>query len=236
MLFQSSLVLNRVLTHIPPDAFERLRPHLRRVQLKKGEILQESHSRAGKVYFIERGVAVILARTRRDGQVGVGLVGRLGLIGIPVLLGTMRSPHRCIMEVPGEALQIASENLRAAMDEQPAIRQQLMNYMQALLVQNSQTILCNARHEIEERLARWLLLARDRLDDNVIPLTHDLFSMMLGVRRAGITSALADLEKAGAVKRRRGAVEIIDRTALEEKTCECYQVIATEYRRLVDPG
>jgi CRP-like cAMP-binding protein len=139
------------------------------------------------------------------------------------------------METAGEALQVKSKNLRQSMEKHPALRQQLMNYVQALLIQNSQTILCNALHRLEERLARWLLLARDRLDDDVIPLTHELFSMMLGVRRAGITTALTELERTGAVRKWRGAVEIMDRALLEQRACECYRIIAAEYRRLVDP-
>jgi CRP-like cAMP-binding protein len=233
MLFQSSPVQNHILSHLPLDAFDRLRPHLRRVQLRRHQILQDPYRLLQSVYFLERGVAVILARTRQDGQVGVGMVGRLGVIGMPVILGTMCSPHRCVVEVPGEALQAGAGDLRKAMDECPVIRQQLLNYVQALIVQNSQTVLCNARHEINQRLARWLLLARDRLDDDLVPLTHDLLSMMLGVRRAGVTDALAALEKRGAIRRRRGAVDITDRGELQQRACECYRIIAAEYQRMV---
>jgi hypothetical protein len=100
-----------------------------------------------------------------------------------------------------------------------------------LLIQNSQFALCNARHELQERLSRWLLLTRDRLDGDVIPVTHDMLSMMLGVRRAGITEALAALEQVGAVRRTRGAIEIADRSVLERRACECYRIIATERLR-----
>jgi CRP-like cAMP-binding protein len=235
MLFQSLPVKNRILAHLPAHAFATLQPYLRRVRLKRHDVLQEPRCPLRKVYFIESGVAAMFANTKRDGQVEVGLVGRFGFIGVPVALGTMLSIHRCVMEVGGEALQIKSKDLRQSMDEQPVIRQQLMNYVQALLIQNSQTVLCNALHQLQERLARWLLLARDRLDGDVIPLTHELFSLMLGVRRAGITTALAKLELAGAVRRRRGAVEIVNRALLERKACECYRIIAAEYRRLADP-
>jgi CRP-like cAMP-binding protein len=236
MLFRSLPVRNRILAHLPVDAFDKLRPHLRRVRLKRHDVLQEPHCPLRKVYFIESGVATMFAHTKHGGQVEVGIVGRFGLIGVPVVLGTMLSIHRCVMEVAGEALQIKPKDLRHLMDEQPVIRQQLMNYIQALLIQNSQTTLCNALHQLEERLARWLLLARDRLDADVIPLTHELFSTMLGVRRAGVTTALAELELAGAVRKRRGAVEIRNRALLEQRACECYRIIAAEYRRLVDPG
>lgn len=236
MLFQSLPVQNRILGHLPVDAFDILQPHLQRVQLRQSHVLQRPNRQVSMVYFLESGLANIFANTERDGRVEVGIVGRFGLIGVPVVLGTMSAADTAIMEVAGEALQINSRHLRRSMDEHPAIRQQLMNYVHALLIQNSQTILCNARHQIGQRLTRWLLLAHDRLDDNVIPLTHKLFSLMLGVRRAGITAGLAQLERVRAIRRGRGAVEILDRAQLEQITCECYNIIAAQYRRLVDPS
>jgi CRP-like cAMP-binding protein len=138
----------------------------------------------------------------------------------------------------GETLRISARALSEALDESASLRRQLLNYVHVLLIQNAQAVLCNARHEVVERLARWLLLARDRLDDDLIPVTHDLLSMMLGVRRAGITDALALLERAGAIRRERGVVAISDRAALEQHACECYRIIATEFQRLLEthPG
>jgi CRP-like cAMP-binding protein len=225
-------VQNRLLASLSAETFNHLRSHLQRVTLNRRQILQERNRPLQYVHFIERGVASLFARTSRDGPVEVALIGRLGVVGIPVVLGTMRSPNRCLMQVPGEALRIASQDLRQAIEMCPELRQKLMNYVQALLVQSSQSVLCNVRHELHERLSRWLLLACDRLDDNTIPLTHDLFSMALGVRRAGVTTALADLEATGALRRSRGAIEILDRDILEQETCECYRIIAAEYRRL----
>jgi len=227
-------VRNCILQCLRPDILARLQPYLRRVPLKRGQILQEPHSPLERVYFIERGMAVLMARTKRDGQMGVGIIGRAGLVGVPVVLGIMRSPHHCVMEVEGEALQIGAETFRRAMDGSSTLRQQLMNYVHALLVQQSQTVLCNARHPLMERLTRSLLLAHDQFDDDTIPLTHDLLSMMLGVRRAGITTALDRLERNGAVRKTRGALQIVDRTRLEQTTCECYRIIAAEHQRLIN--
>jgi CRP-like cAMP-binding protein len=235
MLLPASPVRNRLLAHLPPTAFAELLPHLRRVRLHRRQVLQEINTRISSVYFLECGVAVLLARSDGDRQVGVGVVGRLGLVGVPAVLGTMYAPNRCIMEIEGAALQIGCEHLSLVMDRQPLLRRHLLRYIQALLVQNSQTTLCNIRHKLEERLARWLLLAHDRIDGNVIPLTHDLFSMMLGVRRASVTEALAGLEAAGALKRRHKAVEIQDRPILEQQVCDCYRIIAAEYQRLFEP-
>jgi len=225
-------VQNRLLASMSAETFNHLRPHLERVPLRRREILQERNRPLEHVHFIEQGVASLFARTSRDGPVEVAMIGRLGLVGIPVVLGTMRSPNRCLVQVPGEALRIESEDLRQAIDACPELRQQLMNYVQALLVQNSQSVLCNVRHELRERLCRWLLLACDRLDDRMVPVTHDLLSMTLGVRRAGVTTALAKLEATGALHRSRGAIEVVDRGILEQGACECYRIISREYSRL----
>lgn len=228
----SIIVQNRLLACMAPEQFDRLRPLLEPVALCRRAILQEQNRRVEFVYFIERGVASLLARTRRDGPVEVAIVGRLGYVGVAAVLGTMRSPNRAVMGVPGEALRVSASDLQRVIDSDTGIRQQLLNYVHALLAQNAQTTLCNARHELEERLCRWLLLASDRLDDSLVPLTHDMLSMILGVRRAGVTAALAHLEDLGAIKKARGAIEVIDRQTIERRTCECYSLIASEYRRL----
>jgi CRP-like cAMP-binding protein len=219
-----------------PDLFDRVRPHLQAIALKRRAILQEHNRPIEHIYFIERGVASLFARTQRDGPVEVAIVGRLAFVGVAAVLGTMRSPNRCVMELPGEAMRITSKDLQRVMDDVPGVREHLLKFVHALLIQNSQTALCNVRHELEERLCRWLLLAADRLDEKVIPLTHDQLAVILGVRRAGITTTLSILEKMGAVIKTRGAVQISDRTILENRTCECYRIIASEYRRMMSSG
>lgn len=227
---------NRLLASLSAETFNRIRPYLQRVPLRRRQIIQERNRPLEHVHFIEQGVASLFARTSRDGPVAVAMIGRLGIVGIPVVLGTMRSPNRCVVQVPGEALRISSHDLRWMIDTYPELRQQLMNYVQALLVQNSQSVLCNIRHELRKRLCRWLLLACDRLDDRKIPVTHDVLSMTLGVRRAGVTTALAELERTGALRRSRGAIELTDRGILERRTCECYRIISREYSRLTACG
>ena len=162
-----------------PDLFDRVRPFLQPIGLKRRAILQEHNRPIEHVYFIERGVASLLARTQRDGPVEVAIVGRLGFVGVAAVLGTMHSPNRCMMEVPGEALRITAKDLLRVMDDAPGVRQHLLKHVHVLLVQNTQTALCNVRHELEERLCRWLLLAADRLDEKIIPLTHDQLAMIL---------------------------------------------------------
>jgi CRP-like cAMP-binding protein len=229
------MVQNRLLAGMAPEVLAQIAPILQRVALKQREILQEPNRPIEHVYFIERGVASVFARTRRDGLTEAAIIGRLGLIGVPAVLGTVRSPHRCLMQVEGEALRIRTEQLHDAMMGSPALRQQLFNFVHVMMVQNAQNALCNARHDLASRLPRWLLLADDLVDGNEIPVTHVLLSMMLGVRRAGITTTLADLQRAGALHKSRGAITIIDRSVLESSACECYQIIADEYARLIAP-
>ncbi len=164
------------------------------------------------------------------------MVGRLGFVGVAAVLGIQRSPNRCLMSVPGYALRIAASDLRRIAHRYPDIQQQLFSYIHALLVQNAQTTLCSARHSLEERLSRWLLLAADRLDDRIIPVTHDMLSVILGVRRASVTTTLAELEGTGGLTRLRGSIDLCDRATLERRTCECYQIIASEYGYLNRSG
>jgi len=236
MVSASAIVRNRLLASMAPELFDRLRPHLHSITLKRKAILQEHNRPIEYVYFLERGVASLFARTKSDGPVAVSIVGPRGFVGVAAILGKTRSPNRCVMEVPGEALRITSQELNRIMDDAPAVRQLLLTYIHALLIQNSQVALCNGRHELLERLCRWLLLAADRFDEKAIPLTHDQLAVTLGVRRAGVTTALSTLEKMGAIAKTRGAIEIADRALLEHETCECYHIITSEYRFITNSG
>lgn len=230
------IVKNRLLASLDPASFDRLAPHLNLVPLGRRAVLQDHFHAIEHLYFIESGVASLYARTRADGPVEVAVVGRFGLVGVSAILGAVRSPHRALMQVPGQALRISVSNLRTAMDSSPAIRDHLLRYVNALLIQNAQAALCNGRHEVEKRLCRWLLLAADRLDQAFMPITHDMLAMNLGVRRAGVTRLLGLLQKAGTIAIRRGMCEIVDRRALERRACECYRIIAAEYRYLTEGG
>jgi CRP-like cAMP-binding protein len=228
------IVKNRLLACLDAASFDRLVPHLERVPLARRAVLQDHFHPIEHVYFIESGFASLYARTRADGPVEVALVGRFGLVGVSAVLGSGRSPHRCLMQVPGEALRIAASDLRTAMHGTSAIRDPLLSYVNALLVQNAQTALCSGRHDVEKRLCRWLLLAADRLDTAIMPITHDMLAMNLGVRRAGVTALLGGLQKAGIIAIRRAMCAIVDRSALERRACECYGIVAAEHRALAE--
>src|SRR6266446_4425777 len=168
----SGIVRNQLLASMAPELFDRIRPHLELIDLKQRAIIQEHNRPIEHIYFLERGVASLFARTQSDGPVAVSIVGPRGFIGVAAVLGKTRSPNRCVMEVPGEALRIPSRELNRIMNDTPAVRQHLLPYIHALLIQNSQIALCNVRHDLLQRLSRWLLQAADRFDEQVIPLTH----------------------------------------------------------------
>jgi CRP-like cAMP-binding protein len=166
-------------------------------------------------------------------MIEVGMVGNEGLVGVPVLLGADTSPLEAMVQMPGSALRMETSVFRQEIGRRTAFLELLLRYVQALHVQVSLSAACNGRHTLPERLARWLLTARDRATSNKLPLSHEFLSMMLGVRRAGVTVAVGTLKAAGLIYNTHGQVTIVDRPGLEGACCECYRTVRDEYRRLV---
>ena len=146
------------------------------------------------VYFMEQGIASMVALTALQRRIEVGLIGREGLSGSPILLGTDRTPHECFIQMSGEALRISAADLWGVLEIRPRVHMHMLRFVQAFTVQISQTALSNGSYTLEERLARWLLMCHDRVDGDVLPTTHEFLSIMLGVRRPGVTEALHILE------------------------------------------
>lgn len=224
---------NRLLRALPEDALEELRPYLERVPLKRRQVLQERNVPLTYAYFIEQGTASLLARGGDGETLECGTIGRFDLVGLPLVLGTGRTPHRCVVQVPGEALRIGASDLVKAISEIPALQRVLLCYVQATLVESAQLTVCNSSHTLRQRLARWLLVARDRLGGDEIPLTHQCASRALAVRRAGVTTALGEMEEAGLLRRGRGRLLIADRDRMEAQSCGCYRTIRSEYQRIL---
>jgi CRP-like cAMP-binding protein len=229
-------VRNDLLAALSEEILARLRPRLERVDLKHKQVLYERNVPMPHAYFIERGAASLLSRSGERGAVEVGTLGRSDLVGIPIVLGTGRSPYRCVVQVPGEALRMSADDLKRALDELPSLRGLLLAYVQAVMVQGAQLVVCNTRHSLKERLARWLLVTQDRLDGDEIPLTHQSLGRAIGARRAGVTTTVGRMEEAGVVRRGRGRLTIVDRSALERTSCECYRAIRAEHRRILCPA
>lgn len=184
-------------------------------------VLEPANEPLTHVYFPSSSISSIVAGSG-DQRIEVGLVGRDGMTGICVLLGADTTPNECFVQVAGEGCRIVVPELRSAIDAEPDLRKPFLLYARALMLQTAQTALANGRCTIEERLARWLLMTHDRLDGDDIPLTHEFLSLMLGVRRAGVTLALQALEASQLIRNTRGCVTIRNRPQLEEIAGQAY--------------
>ena len=223
------IVRNSILRGLPLSDFARIRPFLRTVSLKGNEILQDYRKQVEHIDFIETGI--ISLRTFAGGNtLETAMVGRQGVVGASVALGAQTSMHRCIVLVPGSSLRIRTDELYNSMQERPQIREHILRYVQALMIHGSQTALCGVRHELEQRLACWLCLATDGLNDGILPVTHENLSLILGLRRAGVTESLSRFESQGLIRKMRGVLEIREHGQLKTKSCFCYGVIANAYK------
>jgi CRP-like cAMP-binding protein len=223
-------VQNALLATLPEAEFALLRPHLKAVPLKRNDILQEALRYPDAAYFIESGVVSRMVRTARDGQVEVAVVGKFGFVGVSLVLGTMQTIQRSVVRVPGSALRIEATAFRDILQQSPATREHLLRYVQVLIALNAQIALCNARHEISERAARWILLAQDRIGSDRVPVTHGMIASALGVRRPGVSKALSNFEAQGIIEGSRGAIRIRDMAGLRRQACECETILKDRFR------
>ncbi|RTL65609.1 MAG: Crp/Fnr family transcriptional regulator [Hyphomicrobiales bacterium] len=224
---------NRVLNAFSAEDFEIVQPHLEKVPLKFRQRLQSENRAIKHVYFPESGLASIVAiggGERRQAEVAV--VGHEGMTGLPIVLGVERSPCEVFVQVEGSAHCITTEAMRGLMDNSLSILKVFLRYAHVYAVQAGFTALANARGNIPERLARWLLMARDRLDSDRMLLTHDYLALMLGVRRAGVTGALQDFERRALIATARGTVTILNRRGLEECADGLYGAPEAEFERV----
>jgi CRP-like cAMP-binding protein len=227
-----SLIRNKLLRALSPEDLHLLHPHLDPVSLQVRDVLVEPNEPIEHVYFLEQGIASIVAISPGDQRIEVGHVGREGLTGTTVLLHVDRSPQLTFVQVAGSALRMKSSDLLEAIGASTTLNAQLLRYLHTVTVQSNYTALANGRFNIGQRLARWLLMCRDRVDSDDIPLTHEFLSLMLGVRRPGVTEHLQLLEGEHIIKSTRGQVVLLDRARLEEKAADCYGVPEAEYARL----
>jgi CRP-like cAMP-binding protein len=177
---------------------------------------------------------VSLVRPMRDGAlVEVGVIGRDGFVGMAAALGTDIEFTEKMVQIEGTALSLPVVALREQLARSPDLHARLLRFAQALLAQVFQTAACNVRHTVQQRLVRWLLMARDRSDGDIVPLGHEFLAMMLGARRSGITVAMGQLKKAGLIRYRHGMIEIFDHGSLEAACCECYGQVQEAYKQLL---
>lgn len=224
---------NLLLAALAPSDRELLGPHLEAMPLPLSMVLLQPHAPIEHVYFLTAGLASDVAMTGEDRPVECGLIGVDGLVGLPIVLGTDRGVHESLMQIDGHGYRIRSDALQRALEESAGLRRVLLNYAHAFMAQTGQSAACNARHGIEQRLARWLMMAHDRMPDDRVPLTHDYLALMLGVRRAGVTVALHELEGERLVRGGRGHITVLDRPRLERKSCVCYGLVKQEFERVL---
>ncbi len=227
---------NRLLAALPAEDLARLRPRLRPVGLALRQVLHAPGEAITAVHFVETGYGSnVIALEEGDGG-EIGLTGREGMMGLPVLYGVDRSPHLAMIQNPGTALRLEAPAFRAALEESPALRRLLLLHAMGALVQVAQTAACNLRHPLEQRLARWLLMAHDRAEGDGFPMTHEFLALMLGVRRQGVTVTAGMLQKAGLIHYGRGRMEVADRPGLEAAACRCHGSVRREQERLLGPA
>ena len=226
-------ISNRLLSALTVDDLDPLKPHLHAVTLSHRQALSKPGMPIDDVYFVQDGMVSLVQPLENGAMIEVGMIGNEGFVGVPVLLGADTSPLEAMVQIPGSALRMQASAFREEVDHRRILLGLLLRYTQALHIQVSLSAGCNGRHTLPERLARWLLMARDRASSDDLPLSHEFLSMMLGVRRAGVTVTVGTLKSAGLINNSHGRVTIIDRQGLEAASCECYRTVRTEYDRLL---
>jgi CRP-like cAMP-binding protein len=216
---------NRLLAALSPADFSVLAPNLKDISLTQGDVLQEAGEAIKHVYFPQFGMISLLAVMQNGSAVETATVGREGAAGAMSGLGSRIAPHRSVAQIEGIASRIAAARFEAAVNGSTSIKDLIVRYSDCLMMMIQQSAGCNALHTLETRLCRWLLQTRDRNDSNRLPLTQEFLSQMLGVRRTTLTLIARNLQTLGLIRYRRGNIEILDRSGLEAKACECYAVI-----------
>ena len=213
---------NSILLALPPGEREAIFKALEFVEMPAPFVLHEAGVSIKFAYFINSGLASVLTVMDDSKSVEVGLAGKEGFVGIPLMAGLSTSPTRVIMQVGGSAFRIAAKDFGEALSHCPELARLLSRFSLVMAMQSAQVAACNRLHEVDERLARWLLMSQDRLGGDLVPLTQDFLAHMLGTRRASVTVAAGILQKAGLITYNRGKVKVDDRIGLEDAVCECY--------------
>jgi len=233
---QKDALRNYLLAALPADEYAHVRSKVELVSFKLGEILYESGDKMDYVYFPTTAIVSMLYVMENGATAEIGVVGNDGLIGVSIFMGGDSTTSRALIQSAGEAVKMKAKDLKEEFAKGGVFQALLLRYTQALMTQISQTAVCNRLHSVEQQLCRWLLLSHDRLDTNILVMTHDLISNMLGVRREGVTLSAQKLAKRKLIKNVRGTITVIDRQGLEDAVCECYKVVNNEYNRLLGRG
>lgn len=214
------------------EKYQELTSHLECVSLPLGTIIHREYEPIDYVYFPNQAMISLVATMENGATTEISLVGKEGMVGLPVILGGRSINYEAVVQVTGTAMRIKSEIIRDQFERFPQLRKIILLYVQIRLSYISQLAACNRQHKIETRLARWLLLVQDCLKTEQLPLTQEFIANMLGTNRAGVTVAAQKLQKQGIINYTRGSITVEDREQLEKVSCECYQVMGKEFHRL----
>lgn len=225
---------NRLLAGLPLALRDVLRPHLEPVSLRVGEVLYEPGQYLEYIHFPTTAIISLVYTVERGATTETGLVGNEGAAGISVILGGDTASSEALVVMAGEAYRMRTQALLPEFQRNEVLRTLLLRYIQALITQISQNAVCNRLHQVDVRLCRWLLLARDRVQTPQIRLTHEFIGNMLGVRRECVTHAAHRLQQAGLIRNGRGKITILDVAGLEAAACECYRVVRSEFDRMLE--
>jgi CRP-like cAMP-binding protein len=225
----SELPRNRLLLALPPRDLKKLMSHLERVSCRREQILVEADSPLDQVFFPDSGVISVMALYSDGGTIEVATIGREGCAGVKAVFGASKSASRYWVQIPGSATKMSRTAFIRAVQRMPSFRSLVYDYVQAFIEQILLSGACNGAHGLKERLARWLLMMRDRSDEDTLPITQNLLAQMLGVQRPTITNAARELEHEGLIKRGRQEVTILNRPGLMKASCECYQLLRTRF-------
>jgi CRP-like cAMP-binding protein len=226
-------IRNRLLATANREEMEMLEPHIERIALEVGDQLIVPDEPIRSVWFPETALASLVIVLEDGTTVESGAVGREGMVGIPILLGTDRTPMQTVTQVGGDALRIPSDVMKALYERNGPMQYRLNRYVNTMFIAASQSAACNRRHQVEGRLARWLLMSSDGIGSDEVGITQEYLAAMLGVRRAGVTEAALALQERGMIRYRRGAVTIVNRRELEDIACECYAIVKEEYEKML---
>jgi CRP-like cAMP-binding protein len=224
---------NHLLDALPARDYERLAPHLELIPMGLGDVLYESGSQLRYVYFPTTAIISLLYVMEDGASAEIAIVGNEGILGISLFMGGETTPSRAVVQSTGHAFRLKAELLKNEFGRSGPTMHLLLRYTQALITQTAQTAACNRHHSVDQQLCRWLLLSLDRLASNELSMTQELIANMLGVRREGVTEAAGKLQDSGLIHYRRGQITVLDRPGLEARSCECYQVVKTEFDRLL---
>ena len=224
---------NHLLAALPSTDYDRLAPHLELVPLKLGEVLYEPGVQLRHVYLPTTSIVSLLYVMEDGASAEIAIVGNEGILGISLFMGGDSTPSRAVVQSAGHAFRLKAKLLKAEFARFGPTMHLLLRYTQALITQMSQTAVCNRHHSVDQQLCRWLLLSLDRLSSSELSMTQDLIANMLGVRREGVTEAAGKLQDLGLIRYSRGKITVLDSGGLEARSCECYQVVKTEFDRLL---